>query len=68
MKSTDKGENAEKGRALRNTAQKERDTDRTVEEQKKDDCVMNRDVGYVRLDFTWKFSVVLNAITFTQAN
>lgn len=29
---------------------------------------MNEDMESVWLNFTWKFSVLLNAITFTQSN
>lgn len=36
----DKGENTEKGRALRNAAQKKRDTNLNVKEQKRHDCPM----------------------------
>ena len=50
-----KEENAEKGRALRNAARKERDTNTNVGEQRKDDCIMNGDVESVRLSFVWRF-------------
>lgn len=63
-----KEENAEKGRALRNTARKERDMNTNVGEQKKDDCIVNRDVESVRLSFVWRFPIFFNAIPSTQAN
>lgn len=63
----DKGENTEKGRALRKTAQKERETNSNVKEQKNHDCLTDRDMESGWLSFIWRFSTFLNAITFIQA-
>lgn len=64
----DKGENTEKGRALQNAAQKKRDTNLNVKEQKCHDCPMDRDMESVGLNFIWRFAMFLNAITFIQAD